>query len=114
AQQDKAAAIVAAAVPQPGQERSSLIVETRAATQALRDVTGSAGMLGGLRGSLRLSNVPSPNELPPGSAELEIPAGSASVQTTGAAGSPPSDPHYYQKLTNLFPAEALAIYGTGV
>lgn len=69
-------------------------------------------VLSGLRGSLRLRPaIPASSgvftekspfdEVPP-------PQGTASAGPTGA------DPNYYQKLTNLFPAEALAIYGSGV
>jgi hypothetical protein len=32
----------------------------------------------------------------------------------GGQATPTGDPNYYQKLTNLFPAEGLALYGTGV
>ena len=68
------------------------------------------GFLANLRGSLRLRQPPSS---PVGgviekSAFDVAPSPPASSRATKSG-----DPNYYQKLTNLFPAEALAIYGTG-
>jgi hypothetical protein len=48
----------------------------------------------------------------PGSLRLQR-AGSSGLVDVEDVGPGQNDPGYYQKLTNLFPAEALALYGTG-
>lgn len=41
-------------------------------------------------------------------------AGSGGPRDAAGSANADGDPNYYQKLTNLFPAEALALYGAGV
>lgn len=74
-------------------------------------MTNFKNVLSGLRGSLRLRSAPPASsgqftEKSPFD-DVATPQGTARASTTSA------DPNYYQKLTNLFPAEALAIYGSG-
>jgi hypothetical protein len=66
---------------------------------------------GALRGSLRLS-APTSRASPGGVLRGARPSPGALSDGNGKGSG--GDPGYYQKLTNLFPAEALALYGTGV
>lgn len=74
-----------------------------------------AGLIENLRGSLRLTNLNAVERVAATPDEI----GGMKIATASHTSQPspppkPGDPNYYQKLTNLFPAEALALYGTGV
>ncbi|KQN25374.1 hypothetical protein ASE86_03795 [Sphingomonas sp. Leaf33] len=89
------------------------------ASTALRQAAASRNLMEKLRGSLRIGGAapalvtPSPSIL---KGNLDVGVAEVNTSATPPPPPPPSpgDPNYYQKLTNLFPAEALAIYGTGV
>ena len=74
--------------------------------------TAATPTSGGLRGSLRVTAATRPFDAR--SATVAAGASSKALPKGGATGAAAGDPSYYQKLTNLFPAEALALYGTGV
>jgi hypothetical protein len=102
---DQAAALVEAAVPQ--QHRAALVAGVRNAAAALAAATKAAGPFAGFAGALRLSTAASPVRIV---APRDIALGAAAQD----APPEPEGANYYQKLTNLFPAEGLALYGTGV
>lgn len=58
----------------------------------------TTNLFAGLAGALRLDNAVPRNVAFEAQAQQDV----------------PGDPNYYQRLTNLFPAEGLALYGTGV
>lgn len=114
---DKAAALASAALPKPGQDRSALIGAVDQAAQALGSVTSAAHAFAWLSGALRVNVAPRQAPAPP--IDPEAPQALGLVPAAPNAAPPPAqggpgDPNYYQKLTNLFPAEGLALYGTGV
>lgn len=103
-----AKAAVDAATPDSA-SMTPMLAKVRVAADALdaarRATAPQGGFLESIRGSLRFTKAPADR-------------GGPVLEAAGAEddkGSPPSgDPNYYQRLTGLFPAEALALYGTGV
>lgn len=98
------------------------VTRTEAAVKAAADALSPArgGLLSALRGSLRIARAPidrpTQADRPFGAAIAATTSTEAPSPTTRAAAGNDAagDPDYYRKLTNLFPAEALALYGTGV
>jgi hypothetical protein len=95
--------------------------ESQAANDALSPITGSApaaaskaGFLGALRGSLRIARDQPARTVAKGTAGMATKSiTKADVAVGATTSSAERDPNYYQKLVNLFPAEAVSLYGTG-
>lgn len=104
-----AKAAVDAMVPDAASVDAAM-AKVRAAADALKAATpaASGGFLESIRGSLRFEAAP----VPRGGPVLE--GAAVAAADDGKQSPPPGDPNYYQRLTGLFPAEALALYGTGV
>lgn len=96
--------------------------ESEAASDALPAITGGgsvagrdAGLFSVLRGSLRIAADRPAATVSRGTAGMSTKSLSPTdVVATGVVDrDEQKDPNYYQKLINLFPAEAVSLYGTG-